>query len=87
LTDLITTWLELYCGTAVAMINSWWCRCGQRWGRVCRIRPTGIFIIIIRTVLYTRPAVCIAIADWRTRPAVCVNRRPLYTRPTVFGDS
>jgi len=46
LIGLIMTGLELYSGTAGATIltNSWWCQCGQQWWRVCRIRPTGIFI-------------------------------------------
>jgi len=55
LIGLITTWLKLYCGTARhycrcdyrILINSWWCRCGQRWCRICHIRPTGIFITIV----------------------------------------
>jgi len=53
LTGLITTSLELYCGTAGAtitlLINSWWCQCGQRWRRVSSIRLTGICITIIIT--------------------------------------
>jgi len=64
--------------------------CSQTGGKTKRVRISfavtlisshTVAWIIIRTVLYTRPAVCIAIASWRT--PVIGRVQPLTITPTL----